>query len=94
MLIIGSIDALYSTNSGKPIPLSNSTLLRTGGTRTSINNRHHRNGGSCSGMTSSSSATSSSNSNNHLEKNREQKEKEDIRTLRLHQLENGKVYFL
>lgn len=82
-------EAIYAST-GKSVPMSNSTLLRTSGRSA----RHSRGGG---GMTSSSSA--SSNSNNNLERyresreNRDQKDKDDIkdshRPTRL-LLQNGK----
>lgn len=68
-------EAIYAST-GKSVPMSNSTLLRTSGRSA----RHSRGGG---GMTSSSSA--SSNSNNNLERyresreNRDQKDKDDIK---------------
>lgn len=83
-------EAIYAAT-GKSMPMSNSTLLRTNG-RGTVNNRHHRAG---SGMTSSSSASSNSN-NNHERNNRENREsKDDLkdnRPTRL-QLQTGKCIF-
>lgn len=71
-------EAIYAT-SGKSMPISNSTLLRTTGRSGSSgggggggSGRHHQRG---SGMTSSSSA--SSNSNNNLERNREREQQRE-----------------
>ena len=78
-------------SSGKTLPLSNSTLLRTGRT---VSSRHLSRG---SGMTSSSSASSNSN-NNNVERNRDREHKEKEELLKdnrptLLSLQNGKFCF-